>query len=89
MRREFIATEKPLILPDVNEEGNTVLKQWRLDNDITYKQAASRIGVSVATYFRYESGNMLYIHKCNEIVQMTRGKVRYRDLVGGFKPEYS
>jgi transcriptional regulator with XRE-family HTH domain len=82
-------TEMPIELPDVDDEGFTALRRWREDSGITYQQAADMLGVSVATYYRYETGFQLNVHKANRIVRMTHGAVRYRDLVGGFIPEYA
>ena len=80
--------DQPLILPDVNEHGLTALRQWRLDQGITSAALASKLEISVATLYRYESG-MMDITRANNIVKLTRGAVRYRDLIGGFKPEYA
>lgn len=82
-------TEKPIQLPALDENGFTPLRRWREDHDMTHKQAARTIGVSVATYYRYEAGFHLNLRKANEIVRMTRGAVRYRDLIADFHPEYA
>ena len=82
-------TEAPLLLPDTDSKGRTALRRWREDRNLDHHQAAARLGVSVATYYRYEAGGVFNIRKANAIVSMTRGKVRYRDLNGGFKPEYA
>ena len=82
-------TERPLYLPKVDEHGNTALRRWRLKRKMSYIEAAERIGVSKATYYRYESGEYLTIGKANEIVLMTRGEIRYRDLIGNFNPEFA
>jgi len=82
-------TDKPLALPDVDDNGFTALRRWRLARHISHQQAANRLGVSVATYYRYEQGFNFNMQKANEIVRMTNGLVRYRDLIGGFIPEYA
>ena len=82
-------TDKPENLPDIDVNGNTALRRWRASTGMNHKQAARRIGVSVATYYRYEAGMQLNMRKANEIVHMTGGKVRYRDLVANFIPEYA
>ena len=81
--------ERSCNIPDTDTKGHTPLRQWRLSRKMSHKQAASFIGVSVATYYRYEGGFSLNMRKANEIVAMTRGKVRYRDLIADFKPEYA
>lgn len=82
-------TEKPSKFVDVDENGFTPLRKWRELHHMNYERAAKIIGVSVATYYRYESGFNFNMKKANEIVRMTRGAVRYRDLVADFIPEYA
>ena len=82
-------TEKPLDLPAVDGNGFTALRRWRLSHHISHERAASLVGVSIATYYRYEQGFNFNMQKANEIVRMTNGEVRYRDLIGGFIPEYA
>jgi len=81
--------ERSIQLPDVDENGFTPLRKWRESVGMDHKRAAEFIGVSVATYYRYEAGMKLNMRKANEIVHMTGGKVRYRDLVANFIPEYA
>jgi hypothetical protein len=78
-----------LHLPDINDNGHTPLRQWRYDNDLTPKDVSAQLGCSIASLFRYEVGEALTIPTANRIVQLTHGKVRYRDLLGGFRPEYA
>jgi DNA-binding XRE family transcriptional regulator len=86
---DFKMTERPLMLPDLDENGFTPLRRWREDHGVTYQDAAEKIGVSNATYFRYEAGQHINMFKANEIVEMTHGAVRYRDLIADFNPEYA
>ncbi len=82
--------DKPLILPDLNGQGHTALRQWRLDKGYTGAYVAELLEISPATLYRYEDNSYhLPIAKANEIVKLTRGAVRYRDLVGGFVPAYA
>lgn len=83
------AAEKPRQLPDINSSGRTALRQWRHDKGWHPTRAARELGVSVPTYYRYEDGYSFNILKANEIVKMTKGKVRYRDLIANFVPEYA
>lgn len=82
-------TETPVVLPDVNEKGFTPLRRWREDHNMSHERAAEILGVSIATYYRYENGQTFNMKKANAIVRMTRGAVRYRDLVGDFLPKYA
>jgi DNA-binding XRE family transcriptional regulator len=82
-------TELPTILPDIDENGFTPLRRWREEHHMNHRRAAELIGVSIATYYRYEAGFSFNMKKANERVRMTRGAVRYRDLIKNFKPEYS
>lgn len=84
-------TEAPLRLPDVDENGHTALRRWRLERGITHDAAADMLGVSVATYYRYESG-MVVIPKLrlvNQICEMSKGQIRYRDLLPDFREEFA
>jgi predicted transcriptional regulator len=85
----FRKTEAPLRLPDVDENGFTALRRWREDNHISYQTCSQRLGVSTATFYRYEAGLYINIAVANEIVRMTHGAVRYRDLIADFIPEYA
>lgn len=89
MNGGFKMTELPLRLPDVDEHGFTALRRWRMDHDMTCRDAADRLGVALATYYRYEGGFYFNMRKANEIVRMTHGAIRYRDLVADFIPEYA
>jgi hypothetical protein len=82
-------TEQPLRLPAVDEDGHTALHRWRIAHRMSYKRAAEIIGVSVPTFYRYEAGFNFNMRKANEIVRMTKGEIRYRDLIGNFHPEYA
>lgn len=82
-------TDQPLHLPDINNQGNTALRQWRHDRGYNPPCLAAQLGISVATLCRYETSGLMSIAKANDIVKLTRGAVRYRDLIGGFKPEYA
>ncbi len=83
------ATEHPIQLPPADRAGCTKLRRWREAKGYDGHQAAAYLGVSQATYYRYEAGFIFNIQKANRIVEMTHGKVRYRDLIGGFNPEYA
>ena len=83
------AIERPMQLPDVDRAGCTALRRWREKRGYNQNRMARMLGVSVATYYRYEAGNILNIQRANAIVEATHGAVRYRDLIGGFKPEYA
>ena len=75
-------------LPPIWTSGK--LRDWRESNHLTGAQVAESINVSVATYFRYESGSYLIpMDMANRIVARTRGKVRYRDMYWNFHPEYA
>lgn len=82
-------TELPLSLPDVDEDGHTALWRWRDKRGYSHRQVAGHLGVSTATYYRYEAGMNLCMRKANVIVQLTNGDVRYRDLIADFNPEYA
>jgi predicted transcriptional regulator len=86
---DFKMTERPLNLPDLDENGHTPLRRWREDHNMSHKDAAARLGVSCATFYRYEAGHHINMFKANEIVEMTRGAIRYRDLIADFNPEYA
>ena len=88
------ATEKPLRLIDVDENGFTPLRRWREENKVSWRQAARILGVSVATYYRIEAtlsvqDSTIAMRYANSVVRMTHGKVRYRDLIADFIPEYA
>jgi transcriptional regulator with XRE-family HTH domain len=82
-------TDMPLMLPDVDEDGHTALWRWRDMRGYSHQQVANYLGVSTATYYRYEAGMNLSMRKANVIVKLTRGAVRYRDLIADFNPEYA
>jgi DNA-binding XRE family transcriptional regulator len=86
---DFKMTERPLNLPDLDEDGFTPLRRWREDHNMSHQEAARRLGVSCATFYRYEAGHHLSMWKANEIVEMTSGAIRYRDLIADFNPEYA
>jgi len=81
--------ERPLYLASLGADGMTALRRYRAERKLSAKQLADVLGVSIATLYRYEQGELFDISKANEIVRITRGKVRYRDLIGGFKLEYA
>jgi len=86
----MMACEHPRWLPDVDENDMTPLRQWREKHfQGNPKAAAAFFGVSQATLYRYESGNLASMDKVNRIVQATGGQLRYRDLIGGFNPEFA
>ena len=82
-------TIRPIDLPDVDRAGYTSMARWRHRHSMTSKRAAEYLGVSVATYYRYEAGFRVNMNKANAIVRLTNGEVRYRDIVGNFIPEYA
>jgi len=84
-------TELPAAFPPVDENGDTAIKRWREQRGYDCKQAAALLGMSLATFYRYQAGTFgaAGLHKATVIVQITNGKVRYRDLIEGFKPEYA
>ena len=82
-------TETPLNLLDVDADGFTPLRRWRESSGLTHVQVAERVGVSIATYYRYEHGFNFNMKKANRIVQMTRGAIRYRDLIKDFNPDFA
>jgi hypothetical protein len=84
-----LLTEQPLRLPEADAEGHTAMYRWRIKSGKTVKQAAEYLGISVATLYRYEAGYTLNMRKANEIVRMTGGAVRYRDMIGNFHPEFA
>jgi len=79
----------PLELANLDGGGRSPMWHWRTESGRTAKHAAAVFGVSIATYYRYEEGQPLSIRKANLIVAATRGRVRYRDLIANFKPEYA
>ena len=82
-------TEAPRTYPDTDESGRTALRRWRHKAGLPVKEVASRFGVSVATLYRYEDEGIRSLEIANQIVIATNGKVRYRDLVHGFRPEFA
>ena len=65
------------------------LRDWRTDRNLTARGVANKLGVSVPTYYRLEDGRPPTLDIANRIVCLTHGKIRYRDLWPGFKPEYA
>ena len=65
------------------------LRQWRESRNMLQIDVARKLNVGCATYRRYENGRPPPLDMANEIVAMTRGKVRYRDMYWNFHPEYA
>jgi len=69
-------TELPIRLPDVDEKGFTALRRRREEHHMSHHDAADRLGVSIATYYRYESGFHFNMKKANEIVRKQNKNLR-------------
>jgi len=67
-----------------------LLREWRKDQGISHEDVCGILHISIATLYRIEAGiTQPRIDRCNDIVSMTHGKIRYRDLIPNFKPEYA
>lgn len=76
-------------LLEQHDWDGTPLRRWRMEQGLEAAQAAKRLGVSLASYYRFESGYVPRVEIANRIVAMTRGDVRYRDIYRTFLPEYA
>ena len=72
-----------------DENGDPPFRAWRKSNGWDNARTCEVLGVSQATLYRIDSGLRKDIVMANLIVQATRGEIRYRDLIPGFRPEYA
>ncbi len=78
--------KRNVIFPNTD---NRSLRAWRIRNDLDPADIASRLNVSVPSYYRYETGYPPPPDMATDIVTLTHGAVRYRDLWSFFEPRYA
>ena len=67
-----------------------LLRKWRKEQGISPEDVCGILNISIATLYRIEAGiTHLGTNRCNDIVNMTHGKIRYRDLIPNFIPKYA
>lgn len=79
--------DRLMTLPDLNEQGNTPLRQYRADRRMTHREFAEMLGVSQATLYRYEETGIRNMTIANEVIQRSGGKLNYAMLMPEFKQE--